>query len=498
MMSHDLPDNTPVLVSYASVEENTTDLSSTHEASELMTLAAKQAAAKVACEQLLRGCDRIYVPEGMWSYRDPARLVAEGIEAASAKTVFVKVGITQQSLMSEACQRIQQGLDEIVLVAGGEAKFRNLQARIQGVAVEETQQPETTHPDITLQPDDELWLPEEAVAGLGMPVSYYALMDSAYRASRGWTIDEHRDYLADMYAAFSRVAAENPHAWKRQAVDAAFIRNASEKNPMLAFPYTKLHNTSWNVNQACALFFTSLKKARSLGIDEKHFVYPWVASENNAMLAVAERPELHRSPGAELAAQAVLSHSGLEASDIGLMDLYSCFPYAVEIYADAFGFDNPARFTCTGGMPFAGGPLNNYALQAACRVFELLEQQPSAIGLTSSVSGLLTKQAFGLWSKKPPNKTFALLDVSEQVRAQELPRTVIGAYSGSAVVVGYTVTWAGQETDRLIAICDLPDGKRTVCYSEDKALAAAAMVEEFCGRTVMVEEGMLFGQHSAR
>ncbi len=66
--------------------------------------------------------------------------------------------------------------------------------------------------------------------------------------------------------------------------------------------------------------------------------------------------------------------------------------------------DDPRGLTVTGGMTFAGGPLNNYVLQAMVALTDLLRADPSAIGLSTSVSGMLTKQGLGLWSATPPTE----------------------------------------------------------------------------------------------
>lgn len=483
-----IPSNTPILVCFSSVQQKNSDLSASDEAITLMSEACQKAANSVNCPELLSQCERIYVPEGMWAYKDPARIVADNIQATNATSVFAKIGITQQTLMGEACQRIQDGRESIILVTGGEAKFRQLQATIQGIEISDTVQADDVEADVVMQPDAELWLLEETTAGLGMPVSYYSVMESAYRHAKGQSIDENRDNLAEIYSHFADAANNNPHAWKQDKIAADYIRNPSDKNPMLAFPYTKLHNTSWNVNQACAMFFTSIEKARQLGIDESNWIYPHVSSENNAMLAVAQRPDIHRSIGAEKSAQAALTYTGLSAKDINIVDLYSCFPVAVEMYADAFGLTDKNNFSCTGGMPFAGGPLNNYALQAACRVFELLHQDEHAIGLTSSVSGLITKQGFGLWSKQAPKNPFAFIDVSDEVVAEEKPLNVIGSYHGEAVITGYTVTYHKGERQRAIAICDLPNGQRTVSSSDDAELMATMEVNEYVGKTVTIAD----------
>jgi acetyl-CoA C-acetyltransferase len=357
---------------------------------------------------------------------------------------------------------------------------------IQGLEISDTQQQENVSPDEILQPEAELWLKEETDAGLAMPVGFYAIMESAYRNNKGLSIEENRDQLADLYHQFSLVAAQNPHAWKQEAVAASTIRNASDKNPMLAFPYTKLHNTSWNVDQASAMIFTSYANALALGLDESRFIYLQTSVENNKTLAVTERKDLHRSIGAEIAAKALLERSQLTAADIDFVDLYSCFPIAVEIYRDALGLSDDKALTYTGGMPFAGGPLNNYALQAACRLFELLRENPGKYGLTSSVSGLLNKQAFGLWSTQATENGFQFIDVSEQVVKSEQALSVVSDYQGEATIDGYTVLFVKGDAERVVAICSNDNQQRMVLVNTEAASIEKALSEELCGRKVAV------------
>ena len=66
----------------------------------------------------------------------------------------------------------------------------------------------------------------------------------------------------------------------------------------------------------------------------------------------------------------------------------------------------------TGGMAFAGGPFNNYVLQATCRMAELLREGQGQNGLVSSVSGILTKQGFGTWGRQPAPGGFVFNDVT--------------------------------------------------------------------------------------
>ena len=90
----------------------------------------------------------------------------------------------------------------------------------------------------------------------------------------------------------SRVAADNPLAWRREALDAATIRDQG----MLAFPYTRWHASEWNVDQAAALIFCSARLARRLGATPRKWLFPHAAAQCNAMTPLSLRPEPHRYP----------------------------------------------------------------------------------------------------------------------------------------------------------------------------------------------------------
>jgi acetyl-CoA C-acetyltransferase len=309
----DIPANTPVLVGIGIIGQKLEDWRQAREPVDLMIDAATAAVGDAGAPQLAGEIERIFVPRGLWHYPDPARLVAEALGADSATSVLVEIGVLQQTALGEACRLIAEGEHEVTLVVGGEARYRHLRAQIAGEeAPERTQEGE---PDITLAlpkgVSAELYLEAELNAGLSyMPVNYYAIMESAFRASRGWSVEEHRDYMAGLYSRFSDIAADNPHAWKPGHVDASTIRDPGPKNPMLAFPYTKLHNTSWNVDQASALLFCSAAKAAALGIPREQWVFPLASAECNQVLSVAQRRELHRTPGVAAAARAMFASGG--------------------------------------------------------------------------------------------------------------------------------------------------------------------------------------------
>ena len=436
----------------------------------------------------LTGAQYIAVPRGRWSYANPAGEINRAL-GTNAVTVLASVGVLQQTLIGEACARIARGEAHTTLVAGADCGYRLLRAQIAGEPA-----PERTHddvPNITLHPKDELRHAVEKRAGFRMPVGLYAIMESAFRARQGWSVSEHRDRLAQLGERFSRVAEQNPHAWSRRVVTAAAIRDPGERNPLQAFPYTRYHCSTWNVDQAAALVFCSAARASELVIDRSRWVYPLASTESNHMVAVSARARLDECIGARIAGLAALEAAELRASDIDLVELYSCFPIAVQAYAIALGLPLARDLTVTGGMPFAGGPYNNYVLQATCRSAELLRAGRGRTALVSSVSGVLTKQGFGVWSNHPAPNEFIHQDLSDAVRAATPTRDVLENYSGPARVAGFTVLHGRGQPPRGAALVDTPEGHRAMATSEDAPLIERMQAEEFVGRQVMIERNAL-------
>ena len=480
--------NTPVLVGVAAVQQKMADYQQALEPVALMEQALRDAAADAACMEILGMADEILVPKSLWGYSDPGRLLAEALGAHSATTLLAEIGILQQSLLTRACQRITAGEAQVVLVTGGEARYRALCAGKAGVAAPETSQV-GIEPDITLRPDDEMWSSVESDSGLGMPVGYYAIQDSALRYKQGLSLAQHRDQMATMYARLSELAADNPDAWSDHAVSAAHIREHSATNRMLAFPYTKLHNSQWNVDQAAGLILCSARVAENLGIERRKWVFPRAFTESNFMSVVASRKDLGASPGFRIAGQVALQLAGVNFNQIRLCELYSCFPYAIRVQLQEFGLDWLHNVSVTGGMTFGGGPLNNFVFQATVRMAQLLRQNPGETGLVTAVSGFLTKQACALWSCSPGAQGWACADVTAQVRAVSEVCDVVANYCGRGAVAGYTVLYHGLDPWRAVAVFDLPDGCRTVAYSEDTELMELMMAQECCGATYQVAEG---------
>lgn len=475
---------TPVLIGAGVSTQRQDDPEQAQDALDLMLAAIEAAARDAQATAALSEVGYVAVPQGRWSYANPAGAIARHIGAPAATTVLASVGVLQQSLIADACSRIARGEVQSALVVGADAGYRILRGQILGKTLPRRNQDD--RPTLHWQPKEELFHPVETRAGFEMPVGLYALMESAYRATRGWSVAAHRDHLAQRYAAFSAIAAANPHAWSRSVQTADFIREDSPRNPMQAFPYTRLHCSTWNVDQGSALWFTSVARAEALGVPRARWIFPLASTESNHMVAVSARRELAACPGAAIAGRAALEAAGLGIGQIDLLDLYSCFPIAVETYANALGIGDERPLTITGGMSFAGGPFNNYVLHATCRAAELLRERGGGSALISSVSGMLTKQAFGVYATNPGPRGFVAEDVSAPVAEATATVEVLDSYSGPAQVAAHTVLCARGAPPRAVALVDTPSGARALVAGTDGELVQALQQEEFVGRRIAV------------
>ena len=477
-----LDPRTPVLVGVGAVQQREEDPRAAREPLALMGDALERAALDAGCPALLAGADAIRLPRGFWDYGDPGRALAERFGAVRARTCIAEIGVLQTTLLGGAARDIALGRADVVLVAGGEARARAQRAKQLGVAAPTTRVAGT--PDEVLRPHADILHPLELAVGLGAPVSQYAVIENALRFAEQQALDAHRDAVAALQARASAVAAASPDAWDRAPHDAREIRGPAAGNRMLAFPYTKLHTSQWNVDQAAGLIFCSLERARALGIAPDRFVHPLTVADSNHMLPLSARPALWRVPGFAHAGRGALAHAGIGPAGLGPLELYSCFPSAVRTQTRELGIDETRPLTVTGGMTFAGGPLNHFVLQALVKLATLLRTARERTGLLSAVSGILTKQGVSLWSARPPEHGFAFFDVTAETAADQPPRTVVERLEGSACVAGYTVAFEGERAARTAFVCDLDDGSRTVAASDDPALAELGTREELCGRTL--------------
>ena len=481
-----LDPHTPVLVGVGTATGDA-------EASELMTLAVEAAATDTGRDGLAARADRIAVPQGSWSYPDPARLIGEQVGAFGARTHLVELGIPQQSLINEAMTAISSGSSDVAVVVGGEAKRWARDLARAGRDAVETTQPGAV-PDVVRRREGALLEPVEVAHRLWDPVQQYAMIDNALRAAEGRTPAQQRAEISALWAGFNQVARTNPEAAFATAMDAGEIETPSADNRPLAFPYNKWHSTQWTVNQAAALLLCSVEAALRHQVPTDRWVFPLVGLESSHAVSLLGRRQLHRWPAMDVLGRAAASRIGRPVAEVETMEVYSCFPAAVRVQQQELGLDRAVAPTVTGGMAFAGGPFNNFVLQSMAAVIPLVRAEPGSLGMVTTVSGLLTKPGIGVWSAVPDGRPPMVADLApEAASATEVSEVVetLDGYRGAASVATYTVTFDGLEPVRTVALCDTADGRRCVAFSDDPGVAARAVDSELIGTAVSVDGGSL-------
>jgi acetyl-CoA C-acetyltransferase len=488
-----LPPNTPIIVGVGFHQEQTEDPIESSEAYQLMVRAVRRAADDAGSEELLRQIESISVPQGLWQYRNPGKLIADALECPSAKSVISDLGVLQLTLLSELCRAIAAGEQDVGVITGGEAKFRELRSKITQQPIADTQQSEDTPvPEVRHSSSDPFCTDLEAQRGLWSPVEFFAIIESALRYHQHLGIEEHRDRIARLYSGFSDIAAKNPHAWRGKSVGAEEIRNPTAKNAMLAFPYTKRHASQWNVNRAVAIIVCSARKAEQLGLESGRWIYPLAAVQSKHVVPLAQQRQLHSHPGTVLSGERALALAGVTARDITAAELYSCFPSAIQSFAHDLKLGSTCPLTVTGAMPFAGGPFNHFSLEGVARMVEVLraDAEPEAaarrIGVVSNLSGIFGKQGCVLLSNVPNAAGYGYEDITAAVAERDVPVPMADDYVGKATIVGYNVVFNKETLSHGIAICDTPGGERTVVRTEDQVLLESMTREEFCGRVIEV------------
>ena len=439
---------TPTLVGVGAVTDP--DATSTIE---LLWQAVEAAVADAGGSAIGARVGLVAMPNGTWLDANPAGVVAARL-GASATTLVAEIGITQQALLSRACTAIASGDLDAVVVAGVELKHSE---RL-GVAAP---------PQVDGAPD-ELWRPTgdiltrtEIERELAVPAHEYAIIERALGDTDP----------AALWATFGRVAAANADAWDRSAPSARDIASVR----MIAEPYTRLLCSQWNVNQAAALLLASWDVAQSVGVARDRCVFPIAAAGSDVMVPLPQRADIARWPAFERCIEAL--PIGIE--DVAHVDLYSCFPSAVQVQARALGLalDDGRGLTVTGGMTFAGGPLNSYVLHAMVTLARLLRDAPAAIGLSTSVSGMLTKPGVGLWSATPPPTPFVAHDCTAAARESTETRSLDPDAVGGATIVSATRLHDRDGARATVAVLDLPSGARTVATgASDEVVDAGAEV----------------------
>ncbi len=430
------------------------------------------------------------VNQFQWPYRDAPGMLAEALGIRPRGRYYTPIGgNTPQMLVNRACRALAAGRARAVLITGAEAIY-SLRRALAGKIVLDW--PENGEPERIDGEERRSVNRIEADYDLFFPAVMYPLFETALRASSGRSVDGHREYVGRLWERFSRVAAENPHAWTRGGPSAREITEVTPDNRYINYPYTKYMNANINVDQSAAVLMTTAGTAHRLGTDPAGRVYPLGGANLTDVWHVSGRPRLDSSPAIQNASRLALAQAGLDLGDIDFFDLYSCFPSAVQIAMKEIGIteDDPRALTLTGGLSFFGGPGNNYSLHGIASAAERIRADRSKKAMVTANGWYITKHSIGVYGAEPPERPWEERDdsaVQAAIDAEALPEPVEKA-EGDLRVEAYVIRHDRQGKPALgTVIGRLPDGRRALAHIDAGTKELEEMERiELVGRTGQV------------
>jgi acetyl-CoA C-acetyltransferase len=418
-----------------------------------------------------------------WAARNPPRALAERLGAAPVRELTTGVGgETPLVLVNDVARRIARGESELAFVGGSHVIHALRSAHRLGLTLD-------LGPDAGGEPDFVVRnrrgsSEREDRYGINVPMVVYPMFGNALRARRGLDLDSHGRFLGRLMTSFTEVAARNPHAWFPVVRGADELVRPDAENRMIAFPYPKYLNAVMDTNQAAGVLLASREEALRLGVEEERLVYWWGGgSTAESPWYFTERADLARCPSLTRAVEEALAEAASELGRVTRMDLYSCFPSAVEMACLMLGlpYDDPRGFTVTGGLPYAGGPGNNYCTHALAAMVQRLRDEGGS-GLVTGNGWYFTKHSAlvcGTDPRRGPPRV-----IPEPPPPVSGPEIVDEVGSAAGTVETYTVVYGRDGAPaRGRVVGRLEDGRRFLAGTpKDRKLLEDLVAREAVGR----------------
>ena len=497
-----VPDHTPIIVGSAQHSEPlTTDQPKLSSPMDLAGIAARGAlsdaggrcqASDVDCIAMVRmfsdTAPAWRCPFG--GSNNPPGSIAKRLGIRPSKLIYsASAGTQPMELLIELMGDIARGETKMALLAGSEAigsqryaQRRNIELDWQehiDLPMDERRQINTIHS------------PQELAANLYLPMQVYALIENLRAHQRGLDRQQLDASMGQLLSGLSRVAANNPHAVRQQAYSAEAISSPANNNYELSLPYRKLQVSQDAVNQSAALLITSVGHARKLGIDESK----WVSVQAYAYahdIALTQRQDIGRSSAMQSVLNAVTEQTGNTAKDFQHIDIYSCFPCAVDAACEVLGLpsDGSVDLTVTGGLPYFGGPGNNYCTHSMAEMVQQLRQSRGQ-GLVTANGGALSKHAAVVLATEPGNFGPDWLDNNLQRNSTSLETANIPAIDycdqpTAGSIVTYTFIPGKKTCDRVLVIGETDNGQRFLAINEESEVCKWVSQHNPIGRRINI------------
>ncbi len=492
-------DRIPVIIGASEVTEREPDLELASSPMQLMLQAVHQAADHACIDRhRLADLDTVTVVRSMFEFtRNSPEVLACRLGANRATRWITPLGGNMpQYLVNRYAEEIANGKSRFVLLAGTEAMATSRKF-IKATGNKPDWNEPSDRDAVFLLHERPFATAHEKSHDFWQARHIYPLFENALRAKYGHSIEEHQMAMGRLLSSFSEVAAENPKAWYPVKRSAEEIALEGHKNRMVSWPYTKYMNAMNQVNQSATVLMTSTGFARELGVPEERWVYLHGCADANEKWHVTERQNYYSSSAIRTAAQKTFGMAGKSAGDMDYLDLYACFPVAVEIARDELGIavDDPRPLTITGGLPYYGGA-GSYVMSSIAAMANKLQKNPGKYGLIVANGGYMTELAVGIYSTEPSpqpssgDAPWQRVDPAlyqADIDALPCPR-LIEEPCGDAVIETYTVSFGrDSEPDLGLVIGRLGDGSdhdapRFISKLPlDKELLTAMTKEDYLG-----------------
>lgn len=426
-------------------------------------------------------------------YSNAPRSLGNRIGAKARREYYTAAGgNTPQWLVNRTAEEIANGETTVALLAGSEDLATLIGALNKGIALKwgEDAGGEPIHIGDNRRGTND----HEKAHALYFPVNAYPLFENGIRAHRGRTVREHQLALGKLFSPFSKVAAANQHAWFPKFRTPEEIATPADNNRYVGFPYTKYMNAVIQVDMAAAVIMTNVKTARELGVPESKWVYLHGCADAADIWHVSERVNYYSSPAIRTMGQKALAMAGKTVADMNFIDLYSCFPSAVEIACAELGIaeDDPRGLTVTGGLPYFGGAGNNYVMHSIVSMMEKVRSKAGSFGLVTANGWYVTKHSLGIYSSAPVKGTWRREDPKAYQRdIDAMPHPEVETKpEGEGTIETYTVMHDRTGPKMGIVIGRLGDGKRFLAHTPSGPATLHDLMErEALGRRGTVTPG---------
>jgi acetyl-CoA C-acetyltransferase len=402
-------------------------------------------------------------------------------------------GNTPQMLVNRYAEKIARGEANTVLLTGAEALATMVGRLKLGLDLDDWLEGADSDPEM-LGEARAAGTDHEMAYGIQTPSVTYPMFENALRGKYGLTQEQHREKMGKLYASFNKVAAKNPLSWFPTPRTAEEIAGVGPDNRYVGFPYTKYLNSIIQVNMAASVIMTSVAKAREMGVADERMVYLHGCADANEIWNVTDRIDYSSSPAVRTMGEKAFAMSGKTIDDMDYFDIYSCFPSAVQIACDELGLnvEDERGLTVTGGLPYFGGPGNNYVMHSIATMMDRLRENPGKFGLLNANGWFVTKHALGIYSTTPVSGDWEREDpASYQQAILDAPHPVFTETpNGEGTIETYTVLHGRKGVERALVIGRLTDGTRFLAETpDDEATLAAMMAEERLGQPGTVTSG---------